>query len=105
MKRTAKAELRGKSVDELKKMGHELREGMFKGRIAGAVEGKGLGGKARQMRRQIARIETLLSEQRIGIKHAAAKPAAKAAPKAAKAKTEKPAAKAGKASEKTKAKA
>ncbi len=99
MKRTAKAELRSKSADELKKMGQELREGMFKGRIAGAVEGKGLGGKARQMRRQVARIETLLSEQRIGLK-STAKPAAKpTAAKAPKAKA------ASKASEKTKVKA
>jgi len=63
MKRTAKAELRGKSVADLTKQAGELRELIFRGRIAVAVEGKTLGGKARQMRRQIARIQTILTEK------------------------------------------
>ncbi len=63
MKRTAKAELRATSAVDLGKKALELREQLLKGRLAGAVEGKGLGIKARQMRRQIARIETILGEQ------------------------------------------
>ena len=41
----------------------ELRAALFKGRIAGAVEGKTLGGKARVIRRQIARLQTIISEK------------------------------------------
>ena len=63
MKRTAKAELRSKPVAELAKLAEELRAQMFKGRIAGAVEGKSLGGKARVMRRQIARLQTIIREK------------------------------------------
>ncbi len=65
MKRTAKAELRATSAVDLGKKALELREQLLKGRLAGAVEGKGLGIKARQMRRQIARIETILGEQQL----------------------------------------
>ena len=63
MKRTAKAELRAKSVADLAKQAEELRAQLFKGRIAGAVEGKSMGGKARQFRRQIARLQTIISEK------------------------------------------
>lgn len=63
MKRTAKAELRAKPVAELAKQADELRAALFKGRIAGAVEGKTLGGKARVIRRQIARLQTIISEK------------------------------------------
>jgi ribosomal protein L29 len=63
MKRTAKAELRAKSVADLAKQTEELREQLFRGRIAVAVEGKTLGGKARDIRRQIARLQTLISEK------------------------------------------
>ncbi len=64
MKRTAKAELRSASAADLGKKSLELREQLLKGRLAGAVEGKGLGIKARHLRRQIARIETILGEQK-----------------------------------------
>ncbi len=64
MKRTAKAELRSTTAGELAKLSQQLREQLLKGRLAGAVEGKGMGIKARHARRQIARIETILGEQR-----------------------------------------
>ncbi|MBA3846027.1 MAG: 50S ribosomal protein L29 [Planctomycetes bacterium] len=74
MKRSAKTELRAKSVDDLQKQSLELREQLFKGRMTSAIEGKGLGGKARTLRRQIARIETFINQSRQG---AAKAPAAK----------------------------
>lgn len=64
MKRTAKAELRAKSAQDLAAQAEELRSTLLKGRIAGAVEGKTLGGKSRDLRRQIARIETLIAEKK-----------------------------------------
>ena len=64
MKRTAKADLRAKSVEDLTKQADELRQQMLKGRMTRAVEGKGIGGKARQLRRQVARLETILGERR-----------------------------------------
>ncbi|MBA3683732.1 MAG: 50S ribosomal protein L29 [Planctomycetes bacterium] len=64
MKRTAKAELRSTTAAELTKQAQALREQLLKGRLSGAIEGKGLGIKARQVRRQIARIETILGEQK-----------------------------------------
>jgi ribosomal protein L29 len=79
MKRTAKAELRATSVADLAKQAEELRAQLFKGRIAGAVEGKSLGGKARQFRRQIARLQTIIGEKNKAAPQQAA-PAA-AAPK------------------------
>ena len=88
MKRTAKAELRAKSADDLTKEAASLREQLFRGRMTAAVDGKGLGGKKRQMRRQIARIETLLTQGRQATA-AAAKPVAVAKPAAAKKKKDK----------------
>ena len=64
MKRTAKAELRGKPVDELAKQANELRAELLKGRIAGAVEGKAQAGRKRDNRRMIARIETFLAQKK-----------------------------------------
>jgi len=64
MKRTAKAELRGKPADELAKQANELRAELLKSRIAGAVEGKAQGGRKRDTRRMIARIETFLAQKK-----------------------------------------
>lgn len=87
MKNTALAELRAKSGDELKKMADDLRDQLFRGRLTASVEGKGLGGKVRQMRRQVARLETIIREQSAGIAHPAKQTAASApAPKPKKAK-------------------
>jgi ribosomal protein L29 len=63
MKRSAKAELRSLPVEDLQKQAAELREQIFKGRVARAVEGKGLGAKARDLRRRIARLETIITER------------------------------------------
>jgi ribosomal protein L29 len=71
MKRSDLAELRSKPADELKKIAADLREQLFRGRLNQSNEGKGLGGKVRQMRRQVARLETILFEQRAGITHVA----------------------------------
>lgn len=64
MKRTAKAELRAKPAEELAKQANDLRAELLKGRIAGAVEGKAQGGRKRDTRRMIARIETLIAEKK-----------------------------------------
>jgi ribosomal protein L29 len=64
MKRTAKAELRAKPADELAKQADELRAQLLKDRIAGAVEGKPQAGRKRDNRRQIARLMTIISEQK-----------------------------------------
>lgn len=64
MKRTAKNELRAKSAADLAKQAAELRAELFKSRVAQSVEGKGIGGKKRQLRRQIARLETFINQQR-----------------------------------------
>ena len=98
MKNTELAKLRDKSADELTGMVKELREGMLKARIARSLEGKQAGMGYRVSRRQIARLETLLTQKRAGAPAPAAKasaPAAKAekkaAPAASTAKADKPA--------------
>ena len=93
MKNTELAKLRDKSADELTGMVKELRDGMLKARIARSLEGKQAGMGYRVSRRQIARIETLLTQKRAG----APAPAAKAAAPAPAAKKAAPAAKAEKA--------
>jgi ribosomal protein L29 len=65
MKRTAKAELRAKSVEDLTKEAAELRDGLFKGRIAALAEGKSIGSKRTEIRRHIARIETIITEKKV----------------------------------------
>jgi ribosomal protein L29 len=77
MKRSVLAELRGKSVDELNKMTLELREQIFRDRMAATVAGKSQS-KVRQNRRQVARIQTLIAESQA---KSTSKPAAKAAVK------------------------
>ncbi len=86
MKNTALAELRSKTAGEMKKMADDLRDALFRGRLTASVEGKGLGGKVRQMRRQVARLETLIREQSSGAaRPVAAKAQASASAKPAKA--------------------
>lgn len=65
MKRTAKAELRAKSAEDLTKEIAELQDGLFKGTFAASAEGKSLGGKRTVLRRQIARLQTILSEKKV----------------------------------------
>jgi ribosomal protein L29 len=63
MKRTEIDKLRNKSVDDLKTLIGELRDGMLKARIARSMEGKQVGVQYRQNRRQIARISTILTQK------------------------------------------
>ncbi len=63
MKRNAKAELRAKSADDLRKQIDEHRQTMLRARFAQRLEGKGMGIKYRALRRQIARLNTILTEK------------------------------------------
>lgn len=60
MKRTELEELRTKSIDELKALVQEKKEALFRGRVGQALEGEGLGVQERKIRRDIARILTLI---------------------------------------------
>jgi len=64
MKKSAKAELRAKSLQDLEAMATELRTGLMQTRFARAVEGKQITIKQRDQRRQVARLETLIAEKR-----------------------------------------
>lgn len=77
MKKSELTKMREKTADELTGMAKELRETLLKGRFAAALEGKGMGIKTRGMRRQIARIECLLSQRAHGAPAAAPAPSAK----------------------------
>ncbi len=83
MKKSELTKMREKTAEELTGMAKELRETLLKGRFAAALEGKGMGIKTRGMRRQIARIESMLSQRAHGAPAAA--PAVKADAKAKKA--------------------
>ena len=63
MKKSAKTDLRAKSADDLKAQSLELRDTLLKARFATALEGKAKSLQDRNARRQIARIETLLTEK------------------------------------------
>ena len=63
MKATDKQELRALSVEELREQALAKREELFRGRLSQATEGEGLGMKARNLRRVIARLETLIQEK------------------------------------------
>ena len=63
MKTTEKQELRALSVEELRAQAAAKREELFKGRLSQATEGEGLGIKARNIRRDIARLETIITEK------------------------------------------
>lgn len=63
MKRTDMQELRALSVEDLREQANAKREQLFRGRLSQATEGAGLGMKARGLRRDIARIETLITEK------------------------------------------
>ena len=90
MKNTELAKLRDKSAEDLTGMIQELRDGMLKARIARSLEGKQAGMGYRTSRRQIARLNTILTQKAAGAPAPATKaPAAKVE---AKAKTAKPAA-------------
>jgi ribosomal protein L29 len=63
MKKSAKADLRAKSLDDLKTMMTEARVGLMQSRFAKAVEGKAISIKNRDQRRQVARLETMIAEK------------------------------------------
>lgn len=63
MKKSAKAELRDKSLDDLKAMAAAARTTIMGNRFAKAVEGKAITIQHREQRRQIARLETLIAEK------------------------------------------
>jgi ribosomal protein L29 len=92
MKNSELQKLRDKPADELRGMVTQLRDTMLKARIARSMEGKQAGMGYRSARRQIARIETILTQQAAGAPAPAAKaaaPAAKAEKKAAAPKADK----------------
>ncbi len=63
MKRSAKQKLRETPAEELRAQSDELRQTMLKSRLAAAIEGKAIGIPYRSARRQIARIETILTQR------------------------------------------
>jgi large subunit ribosomal protein L29 len=63
MKKSAKADLRAKSADDLQAQAKELRESLLKARFATALEGTARSIQYRNARRQIARIQTLLTQK------------------------------------------
>lgn len=73
MKKSNKAELRAKTVDDLKALVKTARENLMKARFAKSAEGKAITMQQRVQRRQVARLETLIAEK----KKAAAKAGAK----------------------------
>ena len=79
------ADLRSKSPDELETELMNLRKEQFNFRFQKASGQLENTGRVRIVRRDIARIKTILNEIRLGVKPTAAKPANKAAkPKAEK---------------------
>lgn len=64
MKASDKQALRALSIEDLQAQSQSKREELFRGRVSQSVEGQGLGGKARVLRRDIARIETLITQKR-----------------------------------------
>lgn len=89
------AELRTKTDDELKAQLLDLRRETFNLRIQTATGQLEKVARIRQVRKEIARVSTLLNERKLGLEKPAgkqkseAKPAKKAAKKAADAKDEK----------------
>ena len=65
MKKSAKTDLRAKSSDDLKVLAKSARDGLLKARISKSVEGKAITIKYRDVRRQIARLETLITEKSV----------------------------------------
>jgi ribosomal protein L29 len=63
MKQAEKKALRATTTAELTIQVRQAREAMFKARLAVASEGKPIGVKYRALRRQVARLETILREK------------------------------------------
>jgi ribosomal protein L29 len=63
MKKSAKTDLRAKSAEDMAAEAKTLRGELLKSRFAASTEGKTIGVKYRVARRQIARLETLITEK------------------------------------------
>ena len=68
MKKTAIAELRAKSAEDLQVLVKTARETLMKGRFAKSAEGKAITMQQRVQRRQVARLETLIAEKKSAAK-------------------------------------
>ncbi|NRA40467.1 MAG: 50S ribosomal protein L29 [Planctomycetes bacterium] len=64
MKKSEREELRTKTIEELQDMIKEAREELLKGRLAQVAEGAGIGLRARQLSRNIARMLTFINEKK-----------------------------------------
>jgi len=77
MKKSNKAELRAKSVEDLAALAKSARDTLMKGRFAKSAEGKAITMQQRVQRRQVARLETMIAEKKSAAAQAGAKPGAK----------------------------
>jgi ribosomal protein L29 len=68
MKKSAKAELRAKSAEDLATLAKTARDTLMKARFSKSVEGKAITIQQREQRRQVARLETMLGEKKIAEK-------------------------------------
>jgi len=68
MKKTAKAELRAKTTEDLQVQVKTAREVLMKGRFAKSAEGKAITMQQRVQRRQVARLETMIAEKKSAAK-------------------------------------
>ena len=67
MKKQDLEALRAQSADELKAAVDAARKELFQLKVGQAVEGKQLGMAARGLRRQIARLQTLINEKEVEV--------------------------------------
>ena len=68
MKKSAKAELRAKSAEDLATLAKTARDTLMKARFSKSVEGKTITIQQREQRRQVARLETMLAEKKFAEK-------------------------------------
>jgi ribosomal protein L29 len=68
MKKTVIAELRAKSAEDLEALVKSARDTLMKGRFAKSAEGKAITMQQRVQRRQVARLETLISQKKSAAK-------------------------------------
>jgi ribosomal protein L29 len=70
MKRSEVEKLRAKSAEDLKAMVGEIDDSMLKSRMQRSIEGKQVGVGYRNLRRQVARIHTIITQKAAGEKKA-----------------------------------
>jgi ribosomal protein L29 len=73
MKKTALAELRAKSAEDLQVLAKAARETLMKARFAKSAEGKAITMQQRVQRRQVARLESMIAEKKSAAAQAGAK--------------------------------